>query len=508
MLLVAPLPVAGMGCPMFNALRIFLRQWLGVAPPAPDRHAQIKDDANEKTIGKDSATDDPASSSVVHSEPVDGYAVPYDENLLERARTQWQFGDWSSLCAIGRESLQHHPDRAKLALLVGAAHMQEKHTDIARQFIRLAQDWGCGKRLISQVLVSGVHNSLGRAAAICGQTLRAQHHFEDAIALGAPGNEVRLLAHARSNEQLTQLGLSSGQVPTQNITLPPVPGLPPLSQSMQALGEIITAQKADLDQRLTKQANDLISVRKFLDSSIRKEVTNATKQLEAFLGIQNYFNTGTLPDLSTETHTWPISPDFALYMMELLELHSYDMVIEFGSGVSTVLIAKTQAQMVSRKPGQPAMVQVAFEHLEQFHSQTLASLTLANLAQNVQLLHTPLEPWLAANGQTYSFYSCNEVLASLASQYQPHGLRILVLIDGPPSNAGKHARYPAAPIVLTHFASAHVDLLLDDFVREEEQEIARRWQEELTANGRKFTTTTRKLEKNACLISIEPKVKS
>ncbi len=25
--------------------------------------------------------------------------VPYDENLLERARTQWQFGDWSTSLA-------------------------------------------------------------------------------------------------------------------------------------------------------------------------------------------------------------------------------------------------------------------------------------------------------------------------------------------------------------------------------------------------------------------------
>ena len=31
-----------------------------------------------------------------------GEFVPYDENLLERARTQWQFGDWESLARIDR----------------------------------------------------------------------------------------------------------------------------------------------------------------------------------------------------------------------------------------------------------------------------------------------------------------------------------------------------------------------------------------------------------------------
>ena len=31
--------------------------------------------------------------------------VAFDENLLERTRTQWQFGDWESLSSISKESL-------------------------------------------------------------------------------------------------------------------------------------------------------------------------------------------------------------------------------------------------------------------------------------------------------------------------------------------------------------------------------------------------------------------
>jgi hypothetical protein len=50
--------------------------------------------------------------------------VPYDEALLDRARTQWQFGDWESLAAITQEHIQHHPDRAKLALLAAAGMQQ------------------------------------------------------------------------------------------------------------------------------------------------------------------------------------------------------------------------------------------------------------------------------------------------------------------------------------------------------------------------------------------------
>jgi hypothetical protein len=141
---------------------------------------------------------------------LDSEVVPYDESLLERSRTQWQFGDWDSLVKLNRESLQHHPDRAKLALLAAAGHLQTDHRGPAKQFIRLAQDWGCSRKLIAQILAAGVHNSLGRAATICGQQARALQHFETAIAVGTPGAEKNLLAKARVVEQYRQLGLLAG----------------------------------------------------------------------------------------------------------------------------------------------------------------------------------------------------------------------------------------------------------------------------------------------------------
>lgn len=132
---------------------------------------------------------------------------PYDENLLERARTQWQFGDWESLAQLNRDTLQHHPDRAKLALLAAAGHLQLGDTSAARQFTRLAQEWGCNGKLISQILIAGVHNSLARAAATSGQGTRALKHFESAIVTGTPGGDVRLLMQARIGEQFSQMGL-------------------------------------------------------------------------------------------------------------------------------------------------------------------------------------------------------------------------------------------------------------------------------------------------------------
>lgn len=134
--------------------------------------------------------------------------VPYDENLLERTRIQWQFGDWHSLAMASRDSLQNHPDRARLALLAAAGQMQVGSQEVAVQLIRLAQDWGCSRQLVMRILAAGVHNSLGRALAQAGHTEGAFAHFEKSIRLGAPTSDTRLITDARAREQLGQLGLT------------------------------------------------------------------------------------------------------------------------------------------------------------------------------------------------------------------------------------------------------------------------------------------------------------
>jgi hypothetical protein len=135
-------------------------------------------------------------------------SVPYDENLLERARTQWQFGDWHSLAQLGRGVLQHHPDRAKLALLAAAGRLQTGQIAEAKQFIRLAQDWGISQKLLCQILAAGVHNSLGRAAVVAGNLPRALTHFESSIAVGTPEADRSLLTQARIHQQCSELGVA------------------------------------------------------------------------------------------------------------------------------------------------------------------------------------------------------------------------------------------------------------------------------------------------------------
>ena len=133
----------------------------------------------------------------------------YDETLLDRCFTQWKFGDWVSLVQLTREEFEGHPEREKLALLVAAGHYQVGSIETGKLYTTLALDWGCSKRLVAQILVAGVHNSLGRAALLAEQKERANLHFQQSIVVGAPKSESTLFVSARINEQTRQIDSSA-----------------------------------------------------------------------------------------------------------------------------------------------------------------------------------------------------------------------------------------------------------------------------------------------------------
>jgi hypothetical protein len=128
---------------------------------------------------------------------------------LAQANTQWFFGDWAALASIGPKILYEHAERDRLAILVAAAHAQLGSYDEAREHLHLALKWGCPPRLVAEVLIAGVHNTLGRAVAVAGQQGRARKHFERSVMIQRLGSEGRLVGQARARNQLAQLGLSA-----------------------------------------------------------------------------------------------------------------------------------------------------------------------------------------------------------------------------------------------------------------------------------------------------------
>lgn len=149
---------------------------------------------------------EPAGSAPARpTSPTPSKLLPLDETLLERANTQWQFGDWEGLAEIQLEALHHHPDRAKLALLAAEGHLQLGQVPEARALLKEAQGWGVAPKTVHRVLIAGVYNTLGKASFLKGQVHEAMDHFSTSVRIAMPGAEHRLSTKVRALQQVEQL---------------------------------------------------------------------------------------------------------------------------------------------------------------------------------------------------------------------------------------------------------------------------------------------------------------
>jgi hypothetical protein len=331
-----------------------------------------------------------------------------------------------------------------------------------------AYRWGVPKKLAFSILYSGVRQSLHKAV-----------HGKDS-----------------SGNNLTD----GSQVPSALPRALPSPGaesqaiLAAIKETQDSLREIPTTLKALSDE--------LIRVRKYLDTVIQREVKNSARQVQAAAAVQHYFTTGELLPIHPESDTWPISPDFAFALLQLLETKDYDLIVEFGSGLSTLLVARCLAKLDPKRRGKPPTRFLSFDHLPEYHDRTRVLLLQAGLVDRVELCLAPLAAYPAPNGRTYPYYSCQERISAFAGAQPLAGLKVLAIIDGPPAVTGEYARYPAGPILAQAFCEASLDLLLDDLIREDEKQVAKMWEEEFRAAGRSCKSRILKLQKEACLFQV------
>gem|GEM_PF-2489508 len=414
---------------------------------------------------------------------------PYDAGLLDACRRQWRGGEWTALAGRSIEQIEHHPQRARLALMMASAHQVLGQMSQARALIGLARQWGCDERLIRRVLVSGVHTVLGRATAAGGRLRdQAMLHFRDAMAPSGIAATGRAVVQQRVQVELEGMGLGL-QAQKWLVGANAVQALP-LGVSGPA------AQPADKGRDPAARIDQL---GRTLEKTIQKELGNAVRQIEAYANLQGYLSSG---ELLPALHGWPVSADFALLLVEILERQAFDAVVEFGSGSSTLLVARTLARVAARHGTSPC--QIAFEHLARYHAETARLLEGAGLRATVHLELAPLVPFRAATGDDFQYYDVRAGLAHLqegmASIANP---RVLVIVDGPPEATGPLARYPALEVLLAALPRHRGWLLLDDYRREGEQETARRWQSLLRERHIEPVVTEYALEKKACLIAYD-----
>ncbi|MBB2403539.1 hypothetical protein V8U24_17000 [Escherichia marmotae] len=259
--------------------------------------------------------------------------------------------------------------------------------------------------------------------------------------------------------------------------------------------EMHTDNVCAMMQKIEKQQKEIyIQINKNLPVLIKKELdaklNKSVRHVESFISIQQYLTHG---DCITGFHGWPISPDMGVFLLEKIRERNYDAIIEFGSGVSTLLIAKGLMAFNLFKDNEDKCF-ISFDHDEYYFANTQNMLAYHGVESMVDLHLAPLKEWSDSTGR-YKYYSCEDVLIELAKRLRDGPKRLLVLVDGPPGNTCANARYPALPF-MSHFISNHeIDWVLDDAYRDEEKLTAELWAKYWSAENIQFTHDFIKNEK-------------
>jgi predicted O-methyltransferase YrrM len=166
-------------------------------------------------------------------------------------------------------------------------------------------------------------------------------------------------------------------------------------------------------------------------------------------------------------------------------LHGRRRVVELGSGVSTVLLARLLTQ---RHPTSEFRL-VTVEHDENWAEWVSGQLDREGLGGSVTVVHAPLRSHpLAEPGRFW--YDRGALTYGLDATLRGEPIDLLI-VDGPPAyQAGNElARYPALPALRDRLAPG-ATVVLDDIERPGEQEVLSRWEQHTgLVFDRKFVET-------------------
>jgi hypothetical protein len=416
-----------------------------------------------------------------------------DTGILPYVIRLWTKGQLNEITEIDFALIESDPHRAIALSIVAMSHQRLGNQSEFKNFTLLSFEWAEDKHIIKNILLSETWLQLALCFKSVNLTSDAHLHLEKAIQYAPFSSDIRKAFEADDIQQDV-----AQKNPHKNFA----DNITDQSEFPHAFEKgftVIDQHLLQLSNKIEEQSLLLAKSTQEIKDSVKAELENNTHQIEAFLDLQNFFNHGRhLPKM----HGWPISPDLALYLVDIINSNSYDAIIEFGSGTSTLLIAQT-LDLKARNTQKDSIVrQVAFEHLPEYYEKTNAELKQHGLNNNVNLQLTPLKP---ANftGGSYSYYSCDDVLEELSLTLPMATPKVLALVDGPPARTGKHARFPALPILLKYFSHAEIDIVLDDFARTEEKSIVSLWTTILEqSQEHTYKLDPKRMEKDACLISI------
>jgi predicted O-methyltransferase YrrM len=220
----------------------------------------------------------------------------------------------------------------------------------------------------------------------------------------------------------------------------------------------LTAQLRKIDSTIAATTKDhaagLRTLRRQVDHDAINRQRAQMRELEALQQLYADFRPrAPMPS----TGQWALNPTDLLALLDLVERRRPPVIVELGSGTSTVWLAYA----VQRYGGRV----VSLDHEIRYADRTRLQLHAHGLDAVAEVRDAPLNQ-IEVQGTEYDWYD-PDALEDIE--------RIdLLVVDGPPGSLGPFARYPALTALKPKLAG-DATIVLDDVSRDDEQETVRRW---------------------------------
>lgn len=270
----------------------------------------------------------------------------------------------------------------------------------------------------------------------------------------------------------------------------------------------VSELESKLIAMLNKQNEDSIEIA----NALGKHVTRCHEEQKS--NIASQFELRKLTGFSRipiSTNSYDMDSANLAELSSLVSQNTYDVIIEFGSGLSTVVSASTLQDKADRgfnngkyleDKGNNSEIEkalpkhiVGFEQSSERLKETTGLLSNAGVEAYVDLCHAPLISVAhtdnAKGGEL--FYDCTEKLLELKRILNNRHANLLVVINGPFLDDNNKAKYWALPLVLDYFSQADITVFTNGTNSEQISDLIPQWENEcerrqLTANVKKLKT--------------------
>lgn len=281
---------------------------------------------------------------------------------------------------------------------------------------------------------------------------------------------------------------------------------------------------ADLEQKLTsmleRQNDDSIEIA----NALGKHITRCNEEQKSNIASQfELRKLSVFSQLPVSYSQYSMDPPNLAELSTLVSTNNYDVIIEFGSGLSTIVAAgaiherfqaKANAQSYSLEDSSsrdelsnalPKHI-VSFEHSNEWLEHTNQLLLSAGLGQYVDLYHAPLVsvPDFVEIEDGNLFYDCTEKLLELKRIFNNRKAKLLIIVDGPASDKDSNSNQDfALPLLLNYLSQCDVTFFLNNANLGDKKEIIGRWKDEV--DRRQLHVKVKQLEtpKGATIVNIQ-----